>query len=212
MEITREDLRRHYDSLSDEALLELDRSQLTDLARACYDEELARRGLEPGMRPGAGGWDEQATAPEFAGDEHFEPEEDWLEDAVCVCAFESHHDMEPSSDADHAAEVLERANIPCHIAVEKIETPHAHMPRNEYRVMVPGPLSLKAASVLDIEIFNPKLEAEWRTHFEQLTNDELGAFDAQSLAAGLLDRAARLKRAYIEELGRRGIKARPGDR
>jgi len=45
MKVTNEELRRHYDSLSDSALLEIQKSDLTDVARACYEEECARRGL-----------------------------------------------------------------------------------------------------------------------------------------------------------------------
>ncbi len=43
MPVDLEYLRRHYASLSDEALLELDRSELVETAQKCYDEELARR-------------------------------------------------------------------------------------------------------------------------------------------------------------------------
>ena len=43
MQINLEDLRRHYASLSDEALREIDRSELVELAQQCYDQELAQR-------------------------------------------------------------------------------------------------------------------------------------------------------------------------
>lgn len=46
MKISAEDLRRQYADLSDEALLEVDRQDLVELARNCYDEELARRNLK----------------------------------------------------------------------------------------------------------------------------------------------------------------------
>jgi hypothetical protein len=45
LQIDLDDFRRRYEELSDEALLELDRDDLVDLARDCYDAELARRGL-----------------------------------------------------------------------------------------------------------------------------------------------------------------------
>ena len=66
MEITRDDFRRHFDLLSDEALLEINRDELVETARGVYDEELERRGLNapveveeaesiPGaVRPGEG--------------------------------------------------------------------------------------------------------------------------------------------------------------
>src|SRR4051794_8666811 len=46
MKLNVEDLRRHYADLSDDALLDIDRHDLVELGRACYDEELARRGLK----------------------------------------------------------------------------------------------------------------------------------------------------------------------
>ena len=46
MKLSAEDLRRQYADLSDDALLEVDRQDLVELARTCYDEELARRNLK----------------------------------------------------------------------------------------------------------------------------------------------------------------------
>jgi len=45
MNVTAEELRKYYDSLSDAALLSIDKSDLTDLGLACYEEECERRGL-----------------------------------------------------------------------------------------------------------------------------------------------------------------------
>jgi hypothetical protein len=47
LEITAEDFRRHFDLLSDQALLATNRDELVEVARACYDEELEKRGLAP---------------------------------------------------------------------------------------------------------------------------------------------------------------------
>ena len=38
-------LRDHYASLSDEALLAIERDDLVDLAQRCYDDEVGRRKL-----------------------------------------------------------------------------------------------------------------------------------------------------------------------
>lgn len=46
MKVSVEDFRRQYAGLSDEALLDVDRQDLVPMARACYDEELARRRLK----------------------------------------------------------------------------------------------------------------------------------------------------------------------
>jgi PhnB protein len=54
MKVSVEDFRRQYAGLSDEALLDVDRRELVDMARACYDQELARRQLKtPAPAPGA---------------------------------------------------------------------------------------------------------------------------------------------------------------
>ena len=50
MKVSMEDFRRQYAGLSDEALLDVDRQELVELARKCYDEELARRKLKAGAR------------------------------------------------------------------------------------------------------------------------------------------------------------------
>jgi hypothetical protein len=47
MELDPEYLSRHYDSLSDEALLAVDRNELVEMAQTILDEEVARRGLAP---------------------------------------------------------------------------------------------------------------------------------------------------------------------
>jgi hypothetical protein len=69
--------------------------------------------------------------------------------------------------------------------------------------MVPGALNLKATSILDKEVFNPQLESDWRIHFASLTDGELGALNPDVICAGLVDRIARLKRVYNDEISRR---------
>ena len=66
MKVSVEDFRRQYADLSDEALLDVDRQDLVELARACYDEELARRKLKA-AKP--------AAAPARAPEPHGETEE-----------------------------------------------------------------------------------------------------------------------------------------
>jgi hypothetical protein len=53
------EFREYYATLSEEGLREIDRADLTDAARACYDDELASRGLTiesapPVIAPGSG--------------------------------------------------------------------------------------------------------------------------------------------------------------
>jgi hypothetical protein len=187
-----EEFRRHYASLSDEALLDVDPGDLTEVALKCYDEELAARGLNAPEE--LEGYDEPGDA------ESEEIEEDWLAEATCACSFASHPSSPAAGDAGRAREILEANGVPSHVHFEQIDSAN-----QQYQVMVPAGLNLKAVSVLDREIFNPEAEAEWRTHFETMSDDDLGALSAEVLCAGLLDRAKRLKRAYEDEIARRGL-------
>ena len=199
MQINLDDLREHYQSLTDDELIEIERSDLTEAAQRCYDEEVARRGLHNGEEP--------APQPEL--EEEPEPldtdaDPDWLQDAAIACSYTSVPGGTAATDADHARDVLQEAGIPCQISVTESDPNNVDGPRfPEFRVMVPGALNLKATSVLDKEIFNEGLETEWRSHFEALTDAQLRALTPDVICAGLADRVARLKRAYNDELARR---------
>lgn len=52
MQVNPEDFRRRFENLSDDALLEVNRDELVDIARDFYDAELARRGLTPKVETG----------------------------------------------------------------------------------------------------------------------------------------------------------------
>jgi PhnB protein len=65
MKVSAEDFRRQYAGLSDEALLDVDRRDLVDVARTCYDEELARRQLKAPSPAAAG----RAPEPHEEGEE-----------------------------------------------------------------------------------------------------------------------------------------------
>ena len=198
MQIDLERLRQHYSSLSDDELVALDREELTEAARKCYDDEVARRDLaepeEPGEDPG-----------EYTGiqsDHSVDP--DWLQDAACACSYVSQPGGSAAGDAENARGALEDAGIPCQVSVVEIAASTTDQPaQHEYRVMVPGALNLKATAILDKEVFNPQLEADWRTHFETLTDKELGELNPDVICAGLVDRIARLKRVYNDEVSRR---------
>lgn len=53
MQVNPEEFRRRFADLSDDALLEVERDDLTDVARDLYDAELSRRGLTPEVEAGA---------------------------------------------------------------------------------------------------------------------------------------------------------------
>ena len=201
MQINLDDLRDHYHSLTDDELLEIQRDELTEAAQQCYDEELAQRGLAEPETPAGDAEPEYAAHP---SGEFTEEDADWLSDASCACSFVTQPGGSAAEDAGSAREALEQAGIPCQVSVVEVAAATSDQPpQHEYRVMVPGALNLKATSILDKEMFNPQLEADWRTHFQELTDDQLRVLTPDVICAGLADRMARLKRAYNDELARR---------
>lgn len=197
MQIDREALHKHYASLSDEELLDLDPAELTEVARECYDREFERRQLN--SQPEV---EEDAPAHQTAhlADGSHEVEPDWLENASCACSF-MQAGASYAAEVDEACEVLQAAGIPFEVIGDE---PTEEGP-GLLKVMVPGVLNLKATSVLDRDLYNPRLEVEWRALFEDASDRELAALRPDVICAGLLDRAARLKRIYEEEVARRHV-------
>ena len=216
MKLNIEELRRHYASLSDEALREIDRTELVEIARQCYDQELALREplkkkadlAKPAVRATPLDENEQQEDMEEVAEDELEEDgggdaPEWLEEAACVCTFAMFTGGRASVDAENARDVLTEAGIPCHVTLHRIDPDLSPPPRSEYRVMVPGGLNLDAARVLDKEIFNAEIEAEWRAHFSVLSDEDLLGVNQEVLFAGLLDRVERVRRAYHEEVARR---------
>jgi hypothetical protein len=197
MKLNIEDLRRHYASLSDEALREIDRGELVEMARACYDYEMAQR--EPGKVIRTTAPDELDEAGIEEGLDLAGDTPDWAADAACVLSFAS---LTGRTAAEDARVVLENAGVPCYLELCDVEPDDPPPLQTEYRVMVPSGLSMRATSVLDIEIYNEKTEAGWRAHFEALPDGELFG-KKEILLGGLLDRVARISKAYDEEVARR---------
>ena len=217
MQIDAGALRQHFASLSDAALLAVDRSELIEMAQKYYDEELARRRVAPQREAESlAGPDDQATARDQPAEGQdakrlltvdTEVDPDWLDEAACACTFADYPGGTSASDAASARDVLVAAGIPCHISVREIDPPSADPPpRSGYCLMVPGALNLLATGVLDVQIFNSTLEANWRTHFERLSDEEFQALNSEIICAGLLDHIKRLKRAYNDEIARRGLR------
>ena len=200
MQIDLKSLRQHYGSLSDDELVAIDRDELIETAQKLYDEELERRGLnQPEQAETDAAEGEYAPGASDAG-----ADADWIEDAACACSYVSQPGGSAATDAENARAALQDAGVPCEISVIEAAPSSGDQPaQHEYRVMVPGALNLKATSILDKEVFNPQLEADWRTHFEELTDDQLVALHPDVICAGLVDRIARLKSAYNDEISRR---------
>ncbi len=76
MKVSVEDFRRQYAGMSDEALLDVDRRELVDLARTCYNEELARRQLKIPPPAPADAPESHDQAEEFAVAETYESQEE----------------------------------------------------------------------------------------------------------------------------------------
>ena len=136
-----EDLRRQYAEYPDEFLLELNREDLTDVARACYDEELSRRGLAPLET------EEELPAEE---DAQTEPEEERPDDAVVVDRFQNPDELAEARDA------LENAKIPCFIDSADLRRNR----RDPFILKVPTSFQAQALAILHPETADPGSKLE----------------------------------------------------
>ena len=192
MQLDLENLRKHYASLNDDALLAIDRDDLVEGAQRCLDAELKQRGLR------ASGIVKLDDADDTA---ETEDEPDWLPDAVSAGSFTVYPGGDAAIQVDTARHALESAGVRCYALVREEQGP----PRAKYYdLMVPGALSLKALSVLDRDVYNPQLEEEWRTHFAALSDEDFQELDLPSMTVGWQDRVDRLTRVYNDELAQRG--------
>lgn len=211
MRIDPADIKKRFAAMDDEALLDVDRDELSEMAQGIYDEEVAARGLDEGED--ADGIEEldvtfdEDGAPVDVDAEEDAEQPDWMEEAVCVCTFETTPGSTAVGDVLKARAVLLAAEIPCTMAVQELPPQReGHPPRKEVALFVPGPVHLHAVSVLDRDLFNETHEEEWQRHFEAISDADLLALRPEVFTAGLLDRVARMKRVYAEETARRGLK------
>ena len=123
MDVTAGDFRSHYESLSDQALLEIDTSELVELARNCHAEEVARRGLDV-MAPDDEGSDADVSEAS--------PEEAPPDELVCIVEYDY------VDEAEIACGLLQAAEIPAALERE----PGAE------RLMVPRALADEALRML----------------------------------------------------------------
>ncbi|MEP7365167.1 MAG: hypothetical protein ABI972_18090 [Acidobacteriota bacterium] len=213
MKIDPAEIQKRFAALDDDDLLDVDRDELSELARQLYDEECARRGLDAAealkeWEDEGGETDGGVTPGEFAEmpDDEGDDRPEWMDDGVCVCTFEVTPGAAGVTDVTKARAVLLAAEIPCSLAVnEEMPASEGHSQRKEVSLFVPGPLHLHALAVLDRDLFNATHEEEWQRHFEAISNDDLLALRPDIFTAGLLDRVARMKRVYAAEVARRGL-------
>jgi hypothetical protein len=128
LEITADDFRRHFDLLSDQALLATNRDELVDVARACYDEEVERRGLGRAPEPEGGSAADDATV-QLNRDEFV---------TVLIC--------EDSAEAVEAKQRLEDAGITAQLAGD-----------GPVDVMVKSEDLLRALDALGLELTDEEL-------------------------------------------------------
>jgi hypothetical protein len=138
LDITTEDFRRHFDLLSDEALLDTKRDDLTAVAQQCLDEELAKRGLQ------AAG-EEVPSEDEPAADEP-SPEE---EELVVVATYDD------ADEADGAKALLDEAKIPSRLVKDA-----ADMDGTQLELLVPAADLFKALDALGLHLSDEELAAQ----------------------------------------------------
>jgi hypothetical protein len=133
LDVTAEDFIRHYESLSDEALLEIDTGELTELACRCHADEVARRGLDSDA---IGDEDAAEAAPGAASDDG--------EELICIVEYDY------PDEADLARGLLEAAEIPAKVESEP----------GVARLMVPEKFGKQALSMLATPLSDEELAAQ----------------------------------------------------
>jgi hypothetical protein len=214
MPLDSEYLRQHYASLSDEALLEVDRADLVDTAQMIFDLEVRGRKLVLPQDTRHGQPDplvaeEDHDAAHVDGETHGGEAPDWLEEAAEIQSYsaQSANPVAPEAALD-ARDAIEAAGIPCYLDLVDIPPEKSLSPygTHRWRLVVPSELDLRAHSVLERDIFNAEFEAGWKTRLEAFSDEELRAMNPQVAFCGLFDRIARVNRAYDEEIARRKLK------
>jgi len=141
VQIDLEDFKRHYAMLSDDALLEINRDELVDAARVCYDAELADRKL---ARPDA---EENVSALDHPGEE-VPGTEGGLELVATFLTIE---------EANFARGLLQSADISCSFENDEAA---AWSGMGELRLMVPASAYDRACEILETEISEEDLIAQ----------------------------------------------------
>jgi hypothetical protein len=194
MSLDAESLRRHYASLTTEALSELNPDDLIPEARAIVIGELSRRPTTSSPLPDA--------ILSLVSDDP----PPWFATAALACSY-GNRGAHNSPEALDVIKYLNAAGVPT--CLRFVPTPSDGSDvLDGFLIYVPGHLNIKAASVLDVNVFNAKEEAEWRRHLASVAENELPDIAPDIVCAGMQDRIERFTRAYDEELARRGLPAR----
>ena len=130
---------------------------------------------------------------------------EWLGEAAEVLSRYDHHGSVPSDEILDALEALKSAGIPSYLELFEEEKSSVPPPTHRWRVLVPGNLNLRAASVLQRDISNQEFGEWWKAHLETLSDDELHGMKPEIAFCGLFDRVERVNRAYAAEIARRRL-------
>jgi Putative prokaryotic signal transducing protein len=137
LEVSRDDFRRHFELLSDESLLAINREELVEAARSVYDEEVARRGLT-GPLEEAEGESLPGAVPVAASQE-----------LVLVASYNI------PDEASLARGLLQSAEIPF-----ILQNDYAALGGIELRLLVPKEFQEQAIEILQHEISDEELAAQ----------------------------------------------------
>ncbi len=204
MQIDRRELGKHIASLSDEELLNTKREDLTKVAQRIYDLEIANRRLD---RASTTKRRIETTEASFsAGDypndgETSDP--DWHQSGIVVCDIMDQPGEDAADRISKAQMALQAAGIPSHLNVKRYPQDRY----NSMEILVPVRYAMHAHGIVDRDVFNDEFETYWRNHLGLLSTEDLLALDPEIFCIGLLDKIARMKRVYAEEMTKRNLKA-----
>jgi hypothetical protein len=136
MKINIDDFRRHFEILSDDALLATNRDDLVEGARQCFDQEVARRDLN--LETEAGTEEQRALEPVNVGD-----------DFVSIGTFVS------GEEANLARGLLGDGGIPAILTNE-----HSGLGMFQLELKVPSGFVDQALEILSMEISEEELAAQ----------------------------------------------------
>ena len=131
----------------------------------------------------------------------------WLEDAACPWSAYIHPNVDYIGTGAEVQAALRQAGIPNRIVVKPPEPEPP--PHSLYCVMVPGDHGTRAYSVVERKVFNRMAVAEWRSQLQSFSDEQLRELNAEDFWGPLLDRAEKMKRAYLDEIARRNLQAAP---
>ena len=142
MQTDREDFIQHFSELGDQALLEVKRDDLVEVAQACYDEEVSRRGI--------------SAPPEAVTADETEVEPSHETPAMVVAG-----EYQDPGEADLARALLQGAGIGAMLLNERMAGMlNIPLTPGTYHLLVPVEAEDEALEILASEISEEDLAAQ----------------------------------------------------